>query len=334
MRPRMHSIPLTRVAVLRGVVAFLGRIGTPVDRLLEQVGLRPEVFDEEEGLIPLRLGMRFMELAARTEGIEHLGFRAGLATAIETLGTFGRVLRCSRSLAGALEAASSLGPKFNSGERFWLEVEGPRVHFCHLYLSPEGEFRQAEEYALSLALNVVRLAAGPDWVPADLRLQSTMPRPPRTLLTSVRMLPGEPLAGFTFPRALLDRRLPDPHGVPAVREEDMLRWDRSAPASDLPGSVHQVIDALSGDLRPKIGTIAGAIGISVRSLQRRLASAGVSYDRLVDDGNLAGAAELLRGPDKIIDVAMAMGYSDPAHFSRAFRRWTGLCPREFRRQAL
>ena len=69
MRLGMDSIPLTRLAVLRGVVAFLSRIGTPVDGLLEQVGLRPEVFDEEEGLIPLRLGMRFMELAARTEGM-------------------------------------------------------------------------------------------------------------------------------------------------------------------------------------------------------------------------------------------------------------------------
>jgi AraC-like DNA-binding protein len=95
--------------------------------------------------------------------------------------------------------------------------------------------------------------------------------------------------------------------------------------------VHQVIETLSTDLRPKIALIAEAIGISVRSLQRRLATSGVSFDRLVDDANLAGAAELLRGPDKIIDVALAMGYSDPAHFTRAFRRWTGHSPRAFRR---
>jgi AraC-like DNA-binding protein len=35
--------------------------------------------------------------------------------------------------------------------------------------------------------------------------------------------------------------------------------------------------------------------------------------------------------DKIGDVARALGYSDPAHFTRAFRRWTGLTPRDFRR---
>jgi len=335
MQPEMDSIALVRVASLRGVVAFLARIGSPVERLLARVGLRAELFDDDEGLIPLRLAMRFMDVAAQAEGIEHLGFRAGSGTPIEALGTFGRVLRRSSSLVGVLEAACRLGPTFNSGERFWLEIDGSEARLCHRYVQPPCDgFRHAEAYALAIAINVVRLVAGREWAPAELRLQSALPRRPRTQLAGVRMIDEQAAAGLAFPRALLERVVAEPHDVPIVTDADLQRWKRSGPSPDFAGSVHQVIDAMSSELRPKIAMIADAIGISVRSLQRRLATAGISFDRLVDDGNLAGAAELLRGPDKIIDVAIAMGYSDPAHFSRAFRRWTGLSPRDFRRQAL
>ena len=333
-RPGMDAIALVRVASLRGIVTFLARIGSPVEQLLERVGLRREVFDDDEGLIPLELGMRFLDVAARVEGIEHLGLRAGSGTSVESLGTFGRVLRHAPSLAAALEAAARLVPTFGSGERLWLEIDGDEARLCHRIVAPPSDgLRHAEAYALAIAINLVRLVAGREWLPAALRLQSTLPNRPRTQLAGVRLTDEQQVAGFAFPRALLEGGLPAPNGVPAVTDEELRRWKRSAPSLDFAGSVHQVIDALSNDLRPKIASIAAAIGLSVRSLQRRLATAGVSFDRLVDDGNLDSAAELLRGPDKIIDVAIALGYSDPAHFSRAFRRWTGLTPRDFRRQS-
>ena len=64
-----------------------------------------------------------------------------------------------------------------------------------------------------------------------------------------------------------------------------------------------------------------------------LRSLGLTYSDLVQQARFEAAAELLKNPDtKIIDVAFDVGYEDPSHFARAFRRVSGITPREFRRE--
>jgi AraC-like DNA-binding protein len=72
-------------------------------------------------------------------------------------------------------------------------------------------------------------------------------------------------------------------------------------------------------------------GISARTLQRRLSAEGLSYSALVDQVMFDIASELLLETDmKVIEVAREVGCDDPSHFSRAFRRLSGLAPRRFR----
>jgi AraC-like DNA-binding protein len=62
-----------------------------------------------------------------------------------------------------------------------------------------------------------------------------------------------------------------------------------------------------------------------------LASAGTTYSDVVEAARFEVAADMLEDPDqKIIDVALAVGFDDPSHFARAFRRVSGLNPRQFR----
>ena len=78
--------------------------------------------------------------------------------------------------------------------------------------------------------------------------------------------------------------------------------------------------------------MAEAAGMSTRSLQRRLATSGASFTRLADEARFEAAAPLLRDPGlRITDVAVELGYSDAANFTRAFRRWAGVPPEVFRR---
>lgn len=77
--------------------------------------------------------------------------------------------------------------------------------------------------------------------------------------------------------------------------------------------------------------VAEIAGLNARRLQRRLAQLGLSYSGILDTVRYENASRLLHETDcRIIDVAFSSGYTDPAHFSRAFRRMTGVAPRQFR----
>ena len=103
-------------------------------------------------------------------------------------------------------------------------------------------------------------------------------------------------------------------------------------ASELLASVREAIETLSyDDEYPTVRATAALLGTSVRTLQRRLAQAGTSHQELVGHARFATAAVVLERPDaKILELALDLGYSDHANFTRAFRRWAGCAPREFR----
>lgn len=82
----------------------------------------------------------------------------------------------------------------------------------------------------------------------------------------------------------------------------------------------------------RIDVVANSIGFSARTLQRLLGREGISYSKLVDEVRLALARDLLDGTEyRLSEIAERLGYSDAAHFTRAFRRWTGKTPSEHRR---
>jgi AraC-like DNA-binding protein len=85
---------------------------------------------------------------------------------------------------------------------------------------------------------------------------------------------------------------------------------------------------------PALAEVAEMAGVSTRSFQRKLAHVGLSYSDLLDTVRYENASKLLRDSNsKIIDIAFSSGYTDPAHFSRAFRRISGVTPRQFREQS-
>ena len=101
---------------------------------------------------------------------------------------------------------------------------------------------------------------------------------------------------------------------------------------DFDRHVRHVVQMLLPGGRPDVWIVAHAVHMSPRTLQRRLHGAGLTFVGVVQQARCAVARGMLRDPDrKISDIARALGYSDPAHFTRAFNRWTGITPRDFRR---
>ncbi len=112
-----------------------------------------------------------------------------------------------------------------------------------------------------------------------------------------------------------------------------LSAERVSSARIVAQRVDQIIRALLADGRGAVGIehVAERMATSVRTLQRRLRGAGLSYSAVVQRARRTAAREMLKDRGAGIgDVARALGYSDPAHFTRAFHRWTGSTPRDFR----
>jgi AraC-like DNA-binding protein len=100
----------------------------------------------------------------------------------------------------------------------------------------------------------------------------------------------------------------------------------------LGGVVQEIVTALLPDGCPDVRSVAKVMRLSSRTLQRRLSAQGVTFAWLVAQVRYAIAQRMLDDPGrKIIEVALDLGYSDQAHFARAFARWSGLTPRQFRR---
>ena len=86
------------------------------------------------------------------------------------------------------------------------------------------------------------------------------------------------------------------------------------------------------DGHPKLADVAPDVGLTPRTLQRRLAEQGVVYRDLVQEARRRLALEYLEQSDTdLTEIAFLLGYSELSAFAHAFRRWTGSTPGAARR---
>jgi AraC-like DNA-binding protein len=94
----------------------------------------------------------------------------------------------------------------------------------------------------------------------------------------------------------------------------------------------QAREHMASDL--SVEFIAQKLGMSSRTLRRRLTELGTSYQMIIEQLRRGRAVELLRQTSMTVEqIASELGYDDPSNFGRAFRRWTGLSPSAYRQQA-
>ncbi len=326
---------MIRSSAAVAVAEVLQEIGSPVDCLWTRSGLPLRARLEREALIPLHLALSFGEDAASSVDAPDLGIWVAKRHGLGLLGQFGRAIRGAPTLYGAVSVLCSMVTMHNSGARFWLAPDGDSVRLCRRFRTIDGAFRQSDLLTVELMIGLVRSVAGSDWLPSRVDLQSTDPRhvcPPGLLesFSTGAVGDGGLCTSIAFPRELLSRSIPGLDGTRPPAEVDT-EWLAQSPPTEFLSSVDLVIESTLASEQSDVAVAARAAGLSVRSFQRRLADVGASYSELVDRVRFRKAMDWLHDPHvKIIEVAFALGYSDPAHFTRAFRRWTSLTPLQYR----
>jgi AraC-like DNA-binding protein len=130
---------------------------------------------------------------------------------------------------------------------------------------------------------------------------------------------------------VLELELPkaNPYLANMLKERADALLQKMDDAQSVRAQVESLLTPLLHSRETKIDAIAKELAMSRQTLFRRLKSEGVTFEQVLDDLRHKMAIRLLAEKLSVSETADRVGFSEPAAFSRAFRRWTGVSPREF-----
>lgn len=324
----MRSYGLTKARSMGPVADMVERAGGSLARVFRRADLPLRLIDEPDRLILLEDQLALVEAAAREIADDALAARLSTEAGFTSLGSYGRHVESMPDLAAAITCANAtIGPLLQSATKFGLAVSGGLARWTYRVTDRVEVGRQKNEMlALGYMLDLVRHFAGARFTPTGLELGG----PRFTSKSEVESVYRGDLfqadgAAIVFPAGLLEA--PNPHA------QGRLAADRPElpDPSDLVACAEHLIALALLDRRPDMDRLCRHLKLSRRTLQRQLAARGTSYESLLGRVCVARACDLLRSGIGATEVGLELGYSDPAHFSRAFRRWTGVAPREWQR---
>jgi AraC-like DNA-binding protein len=305
---------------------FFEGIGAPVEEYLEESALLSQLADHHDLVYPSRLVYRLIDRLARDTAVGDAGLKVGERTRIRDLGRFGRRVTSERSLDDAIQIAARWMASVHTERQISLSIEGRRARLSsRLSTTQLAPTLWEDQFVLLMLVDLVRMAAGPGFCPEAVSFQAAPPENQASCraLRGARIRYGENATMLEFPRSLLSQHLTPANQRPPV---DMKILPR-----DLVGSFQLTLELLIPQGYTDIHNVASLIGTSSRTLQRQFSAHGTTFSQVLARSRLGLASRLLSDPAfKVIDVAYETGYSDPAHFTNAFRRWTGLAPRAYR----
>lgn len=329
----MKVIPLVRSSAILSFVKFLNRIGAPTERYLTQAHLPISILDNSENLVPLTQSLAFGELVARREGIENLGIVVAQQSTLSEFGNFGRLVCQSLTLYEMLCKIVKLRSTLNSGAKVWLTEDSNYLWVNHQFTIPHHiQADQGQAFTVAMYLNAIRLAAGSNWQPDRLYLQGSKNKFFLELnyLSNTQIYFHQSNNAFRFSKDLLSKPLIR-STIPFISHNAEENLNLTAPSTNFTDSLRQLILLLLPEGYPSLPIAAEAAGTSIRTFQRQLEKSNLNYSQLVEQVRLNQAIHLLKdSTNQMIDIAFDLGYTDAANFTRAFKRWTGVSPRQFR----
>jgi AraC-like DNA-binding protein len=333
--PREHTILVRSV---RKIAEAAAARGVAPEDLYGAVALDPSLLEDPDNRIPFDQLVAIYEHAARLTGDDAFGLHVGEASDPELFDVLGYVLVNSPTLGEALERLVRYHSIWTDGAVFRLGVGGGRARLAYDYAGSgvAAARRHDAEMTLSVGVAFARRVTGVDWAPLDVSFRHPEPESVaehrRIFRAPVRF--DAPANELVFDGDLLALPLAeaDP-GLSDILERQARELLARAPRRDsLADQVRAVLGAGLAGEGSKLETVARKLGLSARTLQRKLREEGRSYQDLLDEVRGGLSRQHLREPKlAVCEVAYLLGFSEPSAFHRAFRRWTGVTPKEFRR---
>lgn len=331
--------PYLTVRAIRPLVSGLRILGYQPESIFASLGITTAILDEPDAHIPMSVGVGLLTHAVEVTGDQDIGLHLAEHADLGTCDVHFYAMLSSPTLAAAYERLCRYQRLIHETTQVTLDVEGDHATLRHRMPGGIGVPRQSAEFIVAAWVRSGRVVTGNDWVPLQVRFAHPKPEDAREhtrfFRAPVYFATGENAVVLHHTLLELDCIKADPSLVAML---DRYAADRLVLAPRSASFVDRVRAALVEELRggePSAERLAARLKMSVRTLNRALAAEQTSYRMLLDQLRQEIAARLLLDNRvSIAEVAFLVGFSELSAFHRAFKRWTGQTPAEFRLQRL
>jgi AraC-like DNA-binding protein len=333
--------PSIRTPTVRGFVLAARAAGADADALIARYGLPVDVERMPDLYLRVSVLRALADEVATLLGAPFIGLHLAMLVNRGEFGLFEFILRSASTVRHACRLAVRYSALINEVPRIsFAENETEGTLDDRIPGEPLCAGAQVNEFTMAVVVRLIREAANPDWHPRRVWLAHHR-EADRSPLVSFFGTPqiafGAGSNGLGFELADLD--------MPILTADDALRNVLEAQAKaaiaqsptkgDVLTRMREHIRANLLDGPPSLESIAAALGLAERTLQRRLAEANTTWSAVIDDVRSTLARLYLADPDRSLgDVAFLVGYSDLSSFMRAFKRWSGTTPGKYRERNL
>ncbi len=318
------------------IIRALDARGIDGRRVAQEAGIDPGTAQAPTARVPRAALTRLWQLAVEASGDPCFGLEATRFATQTTFHALGYAVLASATLREAFERIIRYRRLIGDVVELRLEDDGERTRFVIDVSRPPGVPCESVDAFAAMTVRQARLLRGVrDFNPLAVLLQRPEPSPstPYRSFFHAPVAFSQPLNAIEYARAALDEPLPAANAELARSNEqvvvDYLAGLEKASLSNR--VLAALVDSLP-DGRPSKIAVARQLGVSPRNLQRHLADEGTSFKTLLDGARIDLARSYLReGRLNVTEIAFILGFAETSTFSRAFKRWTGLSPRQYTR---
>jgi len=306
------------------------------DELMRKAGLSGWQLESPDARISTRSMRNLWRAVIERLNDPILGLHVGASISAAQLGLVGYAMSYSQNLEEALNLLSRYARILSEAVQYELKRAGDTGVLIVSAHPSLVALRHPVEAGLVLISAIAREITQSGLLPLGIDLPSQMPKSANEYRSAFAcpLHFNQPNAAITFSREQLrlPLKLADPTLGAYLDDLAAIQLDEIADQdSSLIGRVRQTVWKMLPDGRPDLWQTAAAMGISARTLQRRLREQGTSFSSVLDSLRRELSDEPLADRKLAVsEVAFLLGYSEPSAFQRAFRRWRGVSPARFR----
>jgi len=320
------------VLVVRDLLSYARSHGVDVDRLLPELGILPALLEDPDARVPEATHERAWAEVAAATGDEALGIHTAQQSEEGAFEVLDYAMHFSSTLRDGLDRMARFYRLLADVAAIEVVSDGDVTHVRRLV---GGTHPQKEDFYFALVCVRLRAGSGREIRPREVCFEHA-PHAKRELADFF----GCPIrfgrAQSDLVLASADLALPAQAAKPRLAAlldryaEELL--ERLPSTSSYVDHVRRAIVHVIKREPPTLEAIAREMHASARTVQRRLAEAGTTHKRLVDEMRRQLALRYIQHPKlSIAQIACLLGFQDESSFRRSFRKWTGQSPRQARK---